>query len=134
PGLSPAEKVFGWSSFEVLAFRTGDPDRPVPAIPSTAKATCSIRFVVGSDPATFLPALERHLGRDDVGMVKVGRTRMETLMASRLDPDDPWVGWTKASIRKTLGADPAVLPNLGGSLPNDIFSDLLGLPTIWVPH
>jgi hypothetical protein len=22
----------------------------------------------------------------------------------------------------------------GGSLPNDIFSEVLGLPTIWVPH
>ena len=28
----------------------------------------------------------------------------------------------------------AVLPNLGGSLPNDVFSEVLGLPTIWVPH
>ena len=26
------------------------------------------------------------------------------------------------------------MPNFGGSLPNDVFSDLLGLPTIWVPH
>ena len=29
---------------------------------------------------------------------------------------------------------PAVLPNFGGSLPNDVFSEGLGLPTIWVPH
>ena len=28
----------------------------------------------------------------------------------------------------------AVLPNLGGSLPNDIFTDVLGLRTVWVPH
>jgi hypothetical protein len=27
-----------------------------------------------------------------------------------------------------------VLPNLGGSLPNDAFTDILGLPTVWVPH
>ncbi|MFZ0206103.1 MAG: M20 peptidase family dipeptidase, partial [Roseiarcus sp.] len=27
-----------------------------------------------------------------------------------------------------------VLPNIGGSLPNDLFSDLLGLRTFWVPH
>jgi hypothetical protein len=33
-----------------------------------------------------------------------------------------------------MGAAPAVLPNLGGSLPNDCFTELLGLPTIWVPH
>src|SRR5215208_6719974 len=29
---------------------------------------------------------------------------------------------------------PAILPSLWGSLPNDIFIDVLGLKTIWVPH
>jgi hypothetical protein len=33
-----------------------------------------------------------------------------------------------------LGDLPAVLPSFGGSLPNDIFADVLGLKTIWVPH
>ena len=47
---------------------------------------------------------------------------------------NPWVDWAAASIRQTTGKDPAVLPNFGGSLPNDVFCDLLGLPTIWVPH
>jgi hypothetical protein len=23
---------------------------------------------------------------------------------------------------------------MGGSLPNDVFADILGLPTVWVPH
>jgi hypothetical protein len=27
-----------------------------------------------------------------------------------------------------------VLPNFGGSLPNDVFTDILKLPTMWVPH
>ena len=35
---------------------------------------------------------------------------------------------------RTSGKKPVILPNLGGSLPNDIFSDLLGLPTVWIPH
>ena len=26
------------------------------------------------------------------------------------------------------------MPNLGGSLPNDIFVNTLKIPTIWVPH
>ena len=38
------------------------------------------------------------------------------------------------SIAKTTGARPAILPNLGGSLPNDAFSEVLGMRTIWVPH
>src|SRR5882724_806270 len=45
-----------------------------------------------------------------------------------------WVDWTAESIRKTTGKAPAVLLNFGGSLPNDVFSDSLGLPTMWVPH
>ena len=42
--------------------------------------------------------------------------------------------WAAASIERTTGHAPTILPNLGGSLPNDIFVDVLGLKTIWVPH
>jgi hypothetical protein len=59
---------------------------------------------------------------------------METFPATRLDPTDPWVTWALASMSKTTNKKPALLPNLGGSLPNDVFADILGLPTIWVPH
>lgn len=27
-----------------------------------------------------------------------------------------------------------MLPNFGGSLPNDVFTDILKVPTMWVPH
>jgi HEPN domain-containing protein len=37
-------------------------------------------------------------------------------------------------MQRTTGKVPALLPNLGGSLPNDVFSEVLGLPTLWVPH
>ena len=46
----------------------------------------------------------------------------------------PWIGWAAESIRQTTGKAPAILPNFGGSLPNDVLSEGLGLPTIWVPH
>jgi len=54
--------------------------------------------------------------------------------ATRLDPADPWVRWASESIAATVGAPPVILPNVGGALPNDCFADVLGLPTIWVPH
>ena len=66
--------------------------------------------------------------------VQVKPSREECLPATRLDPDHPWVLWAAASLERTTGKKPAVLPNLGGSLPNDVFSDTLGLPTVWVPH
>jgi hypothetical protein len=67
-------------------------------------------------------------------MVDVKQARAGFFPATRLDPDHPWVKWAVASIHKTTGVRPAILPNLGGSLPNDCFSDVLGLPTVWVPH
>jgi acetylornithine deacetylase/succinyl-diaminopimelate desuccinylase-like protein len=134
PGLSPSEKVFGWCSFEVLAFATGNPDNPVNAIPPHAKATCQIRFVVGVEPENFLPALRRHLDAAGFPMVRIERWAKAYFPATRLDPDHPWVRWAAASIRETTGKSPAILPNLGGSLPNDIFASDLGLPTIWIPH
>jgi acetylornithine deacetylase/succinyl-diaminopimelate desuccinylase-like protein len=134
PGLSPAERVFGWCSFEVLAYKTGNPQMPVNAIPPTAWARCQLRFVVGPDAEDFLPALRRHLDREGFGMVKIETTRDEIFRATRIDPDDPWVRWAAASLASTTGKKPAVLPNLGGSLPNDIFTDVLGLRTVWVPH
>jgi acetylornithine deacetylase/succinyl-diaminopimelate desuccinylase-like protein len=134
PGLTPSEKVFGWCSFEVLAFATGNPDNPVNAIPPTAKATCQIRFVVGVDPEDFLPALRRHLDAHGFPMVRIERWAKAYFAATRLDPEDPWVRWVAASIKESTGKAPAILPNLGGSLPNDIFAHDLRMPTVWVPH
>jgi acetylornithine deacetylase/succinyl-diaminopimelate desuccinylase-like protein len=134
PGLTPSEKVFGWCSFEVLAFTTGNPENPVNAIPPKATATCQIRFVVGVDPEEFMPALRRHLDARGFPMVRIEPWKKAYFSATRLDPDHDWVRWAAASIAATTGKRPAILPNLGGSLPNDIFASDLGLPTIWVPH
>ncbi len=134
PGLSPAERVFGWNTVEVLAFRAGNPDRPVNAIPPRASAHMQIRFVVGSDWRTFLPAIRAHLDANGFGRVDVRQSDTEPMAATRLDPDHPWVRFASESIAKTTGSAPAILPNLGGSLPNDCFAEVLGLPTIWVPH
>jgi acetylornithine deacetylase/succinyl-diaminopimelate desuccinylase-like protein len=134
PGLTPAERVFGFNTLEVLAFKTGNPEHPVNAIPARATATLQVRFVAGCDPAVFMPAIRAHL--DACGFTRITATqdRAEVMAATRLDPDNPWVRWAAGSIERSSGCAPAVLPNLGGSLPNDCFADLLGLPTLWVPH
>ena len=135
PGLTAPEKVFGWNSFDVLAFVTGNPDNPVNAVPPRAYAHCQVRFTVDTDPDGFIAAIRRHLDGAGLSMVEVseapGRTRWA---ATRLDPNHPWVRWAAQSIEHTTGKQPAILPNLGGSLPNDVFANALGMPTIWVPH
>lgn len=134
PGLTPAEQVFGWCSFDVLAMKSGVPETPVNAVPPNAWARCQLRFVVGIDQDDVVPALKRHLQRHNFPMVEVSLSRSEIFGATRLDPEDAWVDFTLASIAESTGKKPALLPNLGGSLPNDIFADILNLRTIWVPH
>ncbi len=133
PGLSPAERVFAWNTLEVLAFTTGNPAMPVNAIPPEARAHCQMRFVVGSDAASLLAQIRERLdegGFDDVEL----RASGTPMAATRLDPEDEWVRWGVASMARSTGARPALLPNIGGSLPNDVFAQTLGLPTLWVPH
>lgn len=134
PGLSSAEKVFGWSSLEVMEFECGNLARPLYAIPPRATARMQLRFPVGVDPQAVVPAVRRHLDAHGFETIEVKPHSDAIFLASRLDPDHPWTRRVKRSITRTLGSTPAVLPNLGGSLPNNIFCDLLGLPTIWVPH
>ncbi len=134
PGLTPAERVFGWNTIEVLAYTTGNPAQPVNAIPPRASAQLQARFVAGCDWRTFVPALRAHLDAHGFSAVDVRRADSEPMAATRLDPDHPWVRFACESIAATTGAPPAILPNLGGSLPNDCFAEALGLPTVWVPH
>ena len=132
--LTPIERVFGWNSFEVLAFKTGNPDRPVNAIPPSAIAYCQLRFVVGTDPHDIIPALRRHLEKHGFGDIEVVQAREVIMNATRLDPDNPWAKFAAKSLETTFGSKPHILPNLGGSLPNEVFTDILGMPTVWVPH
>jgi len=93
-----------------------------------------MRFVKGSDPANFLPAIQRHLREKGFGNVKVREVRESRYAATRMEPNDPWVEWAMESIMRTTEVPADFLPNLSGSIPNDVFADVLGLPTLWIPH
>ena len=132
PDQTPAERVFAWNTLDVLAYRTGNPDFPVNAIPASAQAHLHMRFVVGTDVARLRQHVQQHLAARGFGAIAVSEPVV--MAATRLDPDNAWVRFALASIAHSSGKTPVLLPNLGGSLPNDVFADLLGLPTVWVPH
>jgi acetylornithine deacetylase/succinyl-diaminopimelate desuccinylase-like protein len=132
PGLTPAERVFGWNTIEVLAIGVGNAAQPVNAIPHEARGTLQLRFVVGTDAAHLREHVTTHLRTH--GFADIAVSEPVVMAATRLDPDNDWVRLAMQSIEATTGQRPALLPNLGGSLPNDVFADILGLPTVWVPH
>lgn len=133
PGLSAAEKIYGWNSFIVLAMVSGRPDNPVNAVAPDARAHCQIRYTVDTDPSTFLGALRHHLDAHGLGEVLIENAFIR-MPASRTAPDHPWVTWAHQSLTTTLQKPVQIIPNSSGGLPGDVFVDHLGVPLVWVPH
>ena len=131
-GLSPAERLYAWNTLEVLAISSGNIDKPANAIPGRASAVLQLRFVVGTKVDSIVDDVKTHLAAHGFPMIEVSKA--QGFMASRADIDSPWITWAADSIRMSTGKAPAVLPNFGGSLPNDVFADVLKMPTMWVPH
>lgn len=137
PGLSPAERVYGANVLNVLAIGAGIPGRPVNAIPPKAVAHCQLRFVAGTDVAGIRPAVELHLrakGFENVLVTDPPAANDGSFPATRTEPDHPWVAWAVNSFQQTSDIKPAVVPQMGGSICNDVFTEILGMPTLWVPH
>ena len=133
PGLTPAEKIYGWNSFIILAMTSGRPENPVNAVAPSARAHCQIRYTVDTDPAGFADALRKHLDEEGFPNVAIENAFVR-MPASRTDPGHPWVLWAVASMEKTLGKHVQVIPNSSGGLPGDVFVDHLGVPLVWIPH
>ena len=134
PGRSVAERVLGWTSFIILAFVTGRPENPVNGVQPDARAHCQIRHTVDVDRHRLLPALREHLDRHGFPQVEIVPASRDFFPAWRTDPENPWVEWCMASLKRTLGRSPNLMPNASGGLPSEIFARNLDLPVIWIPH
>ena len=101
--------------------------------PARRSAVLQLRFVVGTE---IDKVDRRRAGASARQRLSDGRGQRRRRVSPRREPISTAPGSTgrRNSIRQTTGKAPAILPNFGGSLPNDVFSEGLGLPTIWVPH
>jgi len=117
----------------VLAMLSGRPENPVNAVAPDARAHCQIRYTVDTDPATFAPALRRHLDAHGFETVRIENPGIR-MAASRTDPAHPWVRRVADSIERTLEKHVQIIPNSSGGLPGDVFANNLGVPLVWVPH
>jgi acetylornithine deacetylase/succinyl-diaminopimelate desuccinylase-like protein len=137
PELRPAERVYAANTFNILAFTTGTPEKPVNAIPPKAVANCQLRFVAGTRVETIIPTLQAHLAAKGHTLVKVVPPPAANdggFAATRTEPDHPWAAFVTNSAKRSSNVKPAIIPSTGGSICNDIFTDDLGMPTIWIPH
>lgn len=136
PGLSRIEKVTAFNTFEVLAFETGNPDKPVNAVPPKARAVCQLRYVDGTDEHRIEQGLREHLEKRGFGSVTVGpppASNNGRFYASRTDPRHPFAQWMKGAVERNSNHSCGVLPNGGGSNMTYILQYIVGMPCAWLP-
>src|SRR6476469_7240303 len=96
-----------------------------------ASAKADVRLVGGQDPQAVYEAIVRFA--KDRGYDGIEIRNLKGTPASRTPLDHPMVPRVKAAVAKGFGREPLVVPSLGGTTPDFVFTRLLGLPSIVVP-
>ncbi|MEM9549835.1 MAG: M20/M25/M40 family metallo-hydrolase [Pseudomonadota bacterium] len=100
-------------------------------LPAEAVAKCDIRLVEAMTPDQALDAVEAHVARHapDVQFVRMGG-----MLPSKTPLDLPFSAPVISAVARGMGKDPLVFPVVGGSLPDYVFTKILGVPAIVTPY
>lgn len=122
--LRPTINLAGISGGEV------GPEFPS-AIPPTCEATLDVRLVADQEPDAIFDMMSAHVHAidPDAHVGKLGAYR-----PSRTPLDHPLVAQVTSAVSTAWNAEPILYPNLGGSTPDAIFTQTLGVPSILVPY
>jgi acetylornithine deacetylase/succinyl-diaminopimelate desuccinylase-like protein len=101
-------------------------------IPSVARAKLDVRLVMDQTPDEIEAKIRRHLTR--AGFADVELRRHGAMAPSRTPVDHPFGRAVIRAVTQAWGRRPVVLPNLGGSIPDWLFTQVLGVPSVWVPY
>jgi acetylornithine deacetylase/succinyl-diaminopimelate desuccinylase-like protein len=102
-------------------------------IPSTAECRIDIRLVVDQSTQEILDKVRRHVARVDP-RVRVLERGFGAMEPSRTPPDHPAVAVVAGAIQSVRGIAPAINLCSGGSLPNAVWPNVLGVDHIGVPY
>jgi acetylornithine deacetylase/succinyl-diaminopimelate desuccinylase-like protein len=101
-------------------------------LPSVASAKVDLRLVPKQNPEDIFDKLKHYLKQQ--GFEDIEYATHSVIEPSRTPIDHPAVEILKESVRKVYGEDPFVFPNIGGSGPNYVFTEILGKPCFVIPH
>ena len=103
-------------------------------IPRSVHARLDIRVTPDTPLAAMIETVERAVADHE------GRTPGVTFTvttggqpASYTSPTRPEFGWLLRLLEQQGDGEPVALPILGGTLPLHVFTDVLGMPALWIP-
>jgi acetylornithine deacetylase/succinyl-diaminopimelate desuccinylase-like protein len=132
PELSYYEKMFFRPSLSVCGIFGGyTGDGPKHVIPREARAKIDITLPY-EEPEDVLKLVREHLakhGFDDI--------QIEVLISNppAITPfDSPFAELVQSAISEVWGQDPIIYPSIGGGGAHYLMSNVLGIPSLWVPY
>jgi acetylornithine deacetylase/succinyl-diaminopimelate desuccinylase-like protein len=99
-------------------------------IPNEATVRCDARLVDGMTVQDTFDKIARHVARH---APTVQCRLLAGMEPSRTPLDSPYTEPIRRAIRQVEGQDPVLVPALGGSLPDYVFTKVLGIPSLGVP-
>ena len=127
-----AERLSLWPTLSINGFHAGyDGEGIKTIIPHAASVKCDMRLVEAQSYERVLDLVERHVARfaPEVEMVRLGG-----MDPSRTPFDSPFAVPLREAIIAAQGEPPLLIPALGGSLPEYVFTKILGIPAFCVPY
>ena len=129
-------KPFLWPTVNVNHLMTdgASPELRRTIIPRSAHARLDIRLTPDTPPAAMAEIVERAAADHRTRTRGISFTvRTSGQPASYTSPARPEFGWLLRLLEQQDDGEPVALPILGGTLPLHVFTDILGIPALWIP-
>jgi acetylornithine deacetylase/succinyl-diaminopimelate desuccinylase-like protein len=126
------ERLALWPTFTINGLHGGygGPGSKT-VLPHQASAKCDMRLVADQTVAETFALVEAHVRRyaPDVEVIFQGG-----MDPSKTPLDSPYAAPIRAAIREAQQVEPLIVPALGGSLPDYVWTRILGVPSFVVPY
>jgi acetylornithine deacetylase/succinyl-diaminopimelate desuccinylase-like protein len=127
---------FLWPTVNVNHLMTdgASPELRRTIIPRSVHARLDLRLTPDTPPAAMGEIIDEVVAAHHGETAGIGfRVQMSGMPASYTSPDRPEFDWLLGLLAAQGEGEPVAMPVLGGTLPAYVFTDLLGLPTFWLP-
>jgi acetylornithine deacetylase/succinyl-diaminopimelate desuccinylase-like protein len=132
PDRSVAERLMFHPTLTINGFQGGYGGTGAKTVlPCEAVVKCDIRLVEAMTPADVLDKVEAHVRRH---APEVELVRQNGMLPSKTPIDQPFGAAIRRAIVAAQGIEPLEYPAMGGSLPDYVFTKILGVPAFVVPY
>lgn len=127
-----SERLAAWPTFTINGFHGGYGDQGSKTVlPHTAFVKCDMRLVESQTVDEIFAKVQAHVARHAPEVEVVFQGGMDP---SRTPLESPFAAPLFHAVNAAQGAPPLLVPAMGGSLPDYVFTKILGIPAFGVPY